>query len=72
MSERLLAIGRWPLALSRKRVAAALRAVLGVPDYERYLAHLQARHPEVRALTRDEFVRTRLAERYSKPGARCC
>jgi uncharacterized short protein YbdD (DUF466 family) len=54
------------------RVAAVIRRVVGVPDYERYLAHVRARHPGVRPLRRDEFYLTRLEERYNKPGARCC
>jgi uncharacterized short protein YbdD (DUF466 family) len=54
------------------RVAAVIRRVVGVPDYEHYLAHVRARHPGVRPLGRDEFYLTRLEERYNKPGARCC
>ena len=52
--------------------ARALRTALGAPDYERYAAHMRARHPGERLLTRDEFVRERLEARYSRPGARCC
>jgi len=57
------------------RVAAAariVRAIVGAPDYERYLAHMRGRHPAQRPLTRDEFVRARMRDRYEKPGARCC
>ena len=49
-----------------------LHAVLGVPDYERYVAHLRAHHPEREPLDRAAFERERLADRYSRPGARCC
>jgi uncharacterized short protein YbdD (DUF466 family) len=52
--------------------ARVLRTAIGVPDYERYAAHMRARHPGMRLLTRDEFVRERLEARYSRPGARCC
>ncbi len=55
-----------------RRVAAALRAVLGAPDYERYVAHVRRCHPGVAPLTREEFVSQRLEARYSRPGARCC
>ncbi len=54
------------------RAADIIRRVIGVPDYERYVAHLRACHPDRTPLTRDEFVRERLADRYSRPGARCC
>lgn len=53
-------------------IARVLRAVLGAPDYERYLAHVSSRHPEREPLSRSDFVRERMESRYSKPGARCC
>jgi uncharacterized short protein YbdD (DUF466 family) len=61
-------------ALRRFTAAAGrvLRAVLGAPDYERYLAHARAHHPDQTPLSRAEFLRARLDERYAKPGARCC
>jgi uncharacterized short protein YbdD (DUF466 family) len=46
--------------------------MLGVPDYEAYVAHLAAAHPEVTALSRDAFFRERLAARYGSGGLRCC
>jgi uncharacterized short protein YbdD (DUF466 family) len=49
-----------------------VRAIIGAPDYERYVAHMQEHHPECQIATRDEFMRQRLESRYSKPGARCC
>ena len=61
---RLAALGR--------RAGAVLRTIAGVPDYERYVAHMTARHPGQPILTRDEFARSRLAERYEKPGSKCC
>ena len=60
MTARLAELGR------------AIRLVLGAPDYERYLAHVRETDPEREPLTRDEFVRERMDNRYSKPGARCC
>ena len=53
-------------------VGRVLRAIIGAPDYERYLAHAAARHPDCQPLTRDEFARQRLESRYSRPGSRCC
>ena len=54
------------------RAASVVRRVIGAPDYERYLAHLSNRHPEVVPLSRDEFARDALARRYDRPGSRCC
>jgi uncharacterized short protein YbdD (DUF466 family) len=52
--------------------ANVIRRVIGVPDYDRYVTHLRTHHPAVQPMTRDEFIRQRQAERYTKPGARCC
>ena len=55
-----------------RRVAAVVRSVVGAPDYERYVAHVRARHPGVEPLGWAEFYRARLEERYSRPGSKCC
>jgi uncharacterized short protein YbdD (DUF466 family) len=60
------------LARRLRTTARVARTVMGVPDYERYLAHVQAKHPQATPLTRNEFARDCLNERYSRPGARCC
>lgn len=49
-----------------------VRAMLGAPDYERYVAHLRARHPELAVPDRAAFERERLEARYNRPGSRCC
>jgi uncharacterized short protein YbdD (DUF466 family) len=54
------------------RAARVCRAILGAPDYERYLTHMRERHSQETPLSREEFARQRLAERYNKPGSRCC
>ena len=51
---------------------AVLRTIIGVPDYERYLRHMRARHPECPVQSRAEFAQARLDARYSRPGSRCC
>ena len=48
-----------------------IRAILGVPDYQRYLAHVQAAHPGEKPMSEKEFFRHRLEAR-AKPGSRCC
>lgn len=55
-----------------RRAAAVVRRVIGVPDYEAYLAHMRQRHPECVPLTRDRFLAERLQARYERPGSRCC
>jgi uncharacterized short protein YbdD (DUF466 family) len=64
LAPRLRALGN---ALGR-----ALRAIVGAPDYERYLEHMRRAHPGRAPMGRAEFVRQRLAARYERPGSRCC
>ncbi|MGK2960769.1 MAG: YbdD/YjiX family protein [Gemmatimonadaceae bacterium] len=53
-------------------IARTLRAMLGVPDYDRYLEHQNANHRGCVPMTRAEFAAERLESRYNKPGSRCC
>ena len=55
-----------------RRAAAVVRRVVGVPDYERYARHMKECHPDLAPLTREEFERARLEDKYSRPGQRCC
>jgi uncharacterized short protein YbdD (DUF466 family) len=54
------------------RMTHAIRAIIGAPDYARYLAHLRARHPDTIPLSHEEFVRERERARYKGTGSRCC
>jgi len=51
---------------------AAARRMIGVPDYERYVAHLRARHPDRPVPTYAEFFAERQRARYVRGGGRCC
>jgi uncharacterized short protein YbdD (DUF466 family) len=53
-------------------IARGMRAVLGAPDYDRYVRHVRQVHPRCKPMTRSQFEKERLESRYSKPGARCC
>lgn len=53
------------------RIAAVTRRILGVPDYERYVAHVRVAHPDQVPMTEREFFKERLEGR-AKPGSRCC
>jgi uncharacterized short protein YbdD (DUF466 family) len=54
------------------RAASIVRAVLGVPDYQRYLAHMRNAHPGDRIMSETEFRHTRMNDRYNRTGSRCC
>lgn len=51
---------------------AVCRTIIGVPDYDRYLRHMQTRHPDSPVMSRADFARERLDARYNRPGSRCC
>lgn len=55
-----------------RRAAIVIRRIVGVPDYERYLAHVRERHAGRVPMSREEFERSRLEDKYSRPGHRCC
>jgi uncharacterized short protein YbdD (DUF466 family) len=55
-----------------RQVAPVVRRIIGAPDYDAYVAHATRCHADQPLLSRDEFVASRLADRYSRPGARCC
>ena len=54
------------------RAASIARAVLGVPDYGRYLANMRSAHPGDRIMSETEFRHTRMNDRYNRAGSRCC
>jgi len=64
---------RRSLGLLWKRVCETANLMVGLPDYERYVAHNHARHPEKPVMNRAEFVAERTTRRYEGGGAgRCC
>lgn len=46
--------------------------MVGVPDYDRYVAHMRSHHPEQPPLTREAFVRARMEARYGGKGTGKC
>jgi uncharacterized short protein YbdD (DUF466 family) len=66
----------WPsragLSAWRRRASETARLMLGVPDYDAYVAHLATAHPGVAPLDRDAFFIERQAARYGGGGLRCC
>lgn len=54
------------------RTASVVRAVIGVPDYQRYLAHMRSAHPGDRIMSETEFRHTRMNDRYNNAGSKCC
>ena len=56
-------------------VAQTARLMVGVPDYETYVAHRRVNHPGLPVMTYEEFFRERQEARYSVKKGRlrgCC
>ena len=54
-----------------KRCAKIAQRIAGVPDYDRYVAHLRSRHPDRAVPDRATFFAERIEARY-RGGGRCC
>ncbi|MEY3789189.1 MAG: hypothetical protein RI960_126 [Pseudomonadota bacterium] len=50
------------------------RLMVGLPDYDNYLNHMENTHPDQAVMTYEEFFRERQDARYGGNGriARCC
>jgi uncharacterized short protein YbdD (DUF466 family) len=58
------------VALGRSRLATLWQQgrhfgamLVGVPDYDAYVRHMTEKHPELAAMTREQFVRSRMEAR---------
>jgi uncharacterized short protein YbdD (DUF466 family) len=51
------------------------RLMVGMPNYETYVEHARARHPDIAPMTEKEFFRDRQDARFGEGGRggfRCC
>ena len=56
-----------------KYLGQAAKMMVGVPDYENYVAHRREKHPELPVMTEIEFFRERQEARYgSGRSGGCC
>jgi uncharacterized short protein YbdD (DUF466 family) len=66
-----------PLSVTRfvNSLVRTARLMVGVPDYDGYVAHRKAHHPSEPIMTFEDFFRERQASRYGTKGgkiSRCC
>ena len=47
-----------------KYLGQAARLMVGLPDYETYVAHMRATHPELPVMNETDFFRNRREARY--------
>ncbi|AWM81479.1 hypothetical protein DKL61_14685 [Gammaproteobacteria bacterium ESL0073] len=58
-----------------KYLGQAARMMIGIPDYDNYVAHMKKNHPDKPVMTYEEFFKERQEARYGgkgKGGFRCC
>lgn len=51
---------------------ATARLAIGLPDYDAYVEHMRARHPDATPMTREAFAVERMEARYGRGRSRCC
>ncbi|MGI4849877.1 MAG: YbdD/YjiX family protein [Janthinobacterium lividum] len=67
MLEHLGAAGRY--------LGQTMRLMIGLPEYDAYLNHMESEHAGVPAMSYEEFFRNRQRARYGEDGgasSRCC
>ncbi|BAL24402.1 YbdD/YjiX family protein [Azoarcus sp. KH32C] len=55
-----------------KYLGQAARLMVGLPDYDTYVAHMKATHPDRPVMSYEEFFRERQEARYGGGSGRCC
>jgi uncharacterized short protein YbdD (DUF466 family) len=50
----------------------SLRLMVGVPEYDTYVAHMRTTHPDQPVMPYEEFFRERQEARYDGKVGRCC
>ncbi|QRO02478.1 YbdD/YjiX family protein [Archangium violaceum] len=55
-----------------RRVVQTARLLIGVPDYDTYVAHMRQHHPSRPVMSYEEFFDERMRARYRGGGGRCC
>jgi uncharacterized short protein YbdD (DUF466 family) len=48
------------------------RLIVGVPDYDLYVAHMRRVHPDTPPMSREAFFAERMQARYGRGASRCC
>jgi uncharacterized short protein YbdD (DUF466 family) len=61
------------LAQAGRYLGQSMRLMVGLPEYDTYLAHMEREHPDQRPMTYEEFFRERQEARYgSGRSGGCC
>ncbi|MEJ8856503.1 YbdD/YjiX family protein [Variovorax robiniae] len=55
-----------------RTLTRTLRLMVGVPDYDTYVAHMRTTHPDREPMSYEAFFRERQQARYGTGRGRCC
>ncbi|MET0543893.1 MAG: YbdD/YjiX family protein [Variovorax sp.] len=55
-----------------RTLTQTLRLMVGVPDYDTYVAHMRTTHPDREPMSYEAFFRERQQARYGTGRGRCC
>jgi uncharacterized short protein YbdD (DUF466 family) len=65
-------VGLTSIAIGARRLCQSLRLMVGVPEYDAYVAHMRDKHPHQQIMSYQEFFRERQVARYDGKVGRCC
>jgi uncharacterized short protein YbdD (DUF466 family) len=63
---------RTAVSSSLRLIVSSFRRIVGMPDYQTYIAHLQQKHPECAVPSEQEYFDQYVTARYSGGPTRCC
>ncbi len=61
-----------PLNKMGRYLGQSLRLMVGLPDYQTYVAHMESTHPDREPMSYEEFFRERQEARYGGGQGKCC
>jgi uncharacterized short protein YbdD (DUF466 family) len=65
-------VGLTSIAIGARRMCQSLRLMVGVPEYDTYVAHMRDKHPHLPVMSYQQFFRERQEARYGGKVSRCC
>ena len=72
MSTRTRMTGINGMMKAARYMGQSLRLMVGVPEYDTYVAHMRDKHPDQPVMPYQEFFRERQEARYGGKVGRCC
>lgn len=60
------------IASGARRLRQSLRLMVGVPEYDTYVAHMRDMHPHLPVMSYQQFFRERQEAKYGERVGRCC